>query len=305
MTGMDLLGARVLLTGASSGIGRALALRLGERGARLVIAARRTDLLDSLADELASAGAPAPVVVPGDLSERGAAAALAARAVRELGGVDVLINNAGGGAGGSQWAVGDGEAAREAFEINLWSPVALTSALVPAMRERRSGVVVNVTSGAPFGAIWPGFGTYAATKGALTVVTAVLRTELASSGVRVMEVLPGAIDTAVQGETRLIPGIEKVIGPRKRLGSPDAMARKVVRALERGRDFVVYPAQTRVVYWFPAAARAIVSRMAVRTFAGLEPEFREALFGMAIRTGSQGDEAARWAREEWEATRPA
>lgn len=305
MAGMDLRGRRVLLTGASSGIGRALALRLGEKGARLAVAARRTELLQSLAEEVAAMGAPRPAVLPADLSRRGAAAELAERAVEALGAVDVLINNAGGGVGGSQWAVGDGDAAREAFEVNVWSPVALTAALVPAMRARREGVVVNVTSGAPYGAVWPAFGTYAATKGALVVATAVLRTELASSGVRVLEAMPGAIDTAVQGETRLIPGIEKVIGPRERLGSPDVMARKVVRAIERGRDLVVYPETTRLVYWFPAVARAVVGRMAVRTFADLDPEVREALLGLSIRSGSQGDEAARWAREQWEAARPA
>lgn len=262
--GIVLRDAGVLLTGASSGIGRALALGLGARGARLALAARRVPLLEQLADELAASGAPRPVILPADLSRRGAASELAAQAREALGAVDALVSNAGGGVGGSQWAVGDGDAAREAFEVNFWSPVALAAALVPAMRERGAGTVVNVTSGAPYGATWPSFGTYASTKAALSTVTEVLRSELAGSGVRVLEVVPGPVDTAVQGETRLVPGIEKVID-RSPMGDPDRLAVLIVRALE--------------------------------------PEAREAFLGLSVRTGSMGDEVARWAREQWEAER--
>src|SRR4051794_19584881 len=97
---MDIEGKGILLTGASSGIGRELARELGARRARLVIAARRRALLDEVATEIAGSGAPAPVVVECDLSQRGTAAELASRARESLGEVDVLVNNAGGGVGG-------------------------------------------------------------------------------------------------------------------------------------------------------------------------------------------------------------
>src|SRR4051794_11027716 len=103
----ELKDTPVLLTGASSGIGRELALVLAGRGARLVVAACRRDRLDALAAEIASRGGTRPVVVESDLAQRGAAEALAQEAVAALGRVDVLVNNAGGGVGGSQWAVGD------------------------------------------------------------------------------------------------------------------------------------------------------------------------------------------------------
>src|SRR5437016_4325118 len=113
---------RVLVTGASSGIGRALALELAARGARLVIAARRKAELAQVAEEIASRGGARASVVVADLAQPGAAAELAATAVSRLGGVDVLVNNAGGGGGGLQWVAADGVEARDIFEVNVWSP---------------------------------------------------------------------------------------------------------------------------------------------------------------------------------------
>src|SRR5919106_123655 len=131
MAGIQIAGSHVLLTGASSGIGRELARELAGRGARR---------------------------------------ALAAEAEEALGAIDILINNAGGGLGGRIAAVGDRDEAREAFETNYWSPLALISSLVPSMAARGRGAVVNVTSMAQVGT-WPGFGAYAATKAALGVAT--------------------------------------------------------------------------------------------------------------------------------------
>src|SRR3989442_15590105 len=145
-TSLDLKGTKVLLTGASSGVGRALAKRVADRGARLAIAARREDLLEGLADEVERAGATRPVVLPTDLSRPGEAARLAGRALGELGDVDVLVNNAGSSVQGLVGAVADADAARQVFEVNVWSSLALVAALVPRMRARGSGSVVNVTS---------------------------------------------------------------------------------------------------------------------------------------------------------------
>ena len=298
MPGINLDGARVLLTGASSGIGRATAKRLAARGARLVIAARRRDLLETLADEIAATGRQRPVVLTTDLSQRGAAHALAAEALEALGVVDVLVNNAGGGVGGSQWSVGDSEQGREAFEINHWSPLALIHDLVPPMRERGHGAVVNVTSGAQVTA-WPGFGAYAATKAAFALATRTLDMELHGSGVHVLEVIPGPVDTAVQGETRLLPGIERMLdhGP---LGDPEVLAARIVDALERGRRRVIYPGPMRVVFTLPGLARWYTRRLAARTWSRVDSAQREELLGMVVRSGSMGDPIAREAREAWE-----
>ena len=286
----------VLVTGASSGIGRELALELGRRGARVAIAARRKERLDEVAEAVAAAGGVRPSVHVADLSERGAAATLAAEAEQALGAVDVLVNNAGGGVGGSQWRVGDRDEAREAFELNLWSPLALASALVPGMLERARGAVVNVTSLAQI-STWPGMGHYSATNAALAVATEALRLELIDSGVHVLEVIPGPVDTAIQGESRLVPGFEAATR-RVPMGDAAELARLVVRALERGRGRLVYPRLLSMGYRYPGLTRSASVRMARRH---VDPAFRDD--ERVLRSGSFGDEEARQARADWERSR--
>jgi short-subunit dehydrogenase len=286
-------GKRILLTGASSGIGRALALEMAGRGAELAVAARREVLLGELGAEIEREGGRRPAVLVADLSKRGAATELAERATAELGSVDVVVNNAGGGVGGSQWAVGDHDAAREAFEVNFWSPVALTAALVPAMRERGSGAVVNVTSMAQVTTMWA-MGHYLATKAALARATEALRLELTGSGVHVLEVIPGPVDTAVQAETRLVPGAGAVLD-RAPLGDARTLARLAVRALERGRSRLIYPRSMRALYALPLIDRWYMARRARRLADRIDTED-----GRVIRSGSMGDEVAREARAAWE-----
>jgi uncharacterized protein len=301
MASIEIEQSRVLLTGASSGIGRELAIQLGANGARLAIAARRRERLEQVAGEIARSGGVAPVVLAADLAQRGAAAALAAEAERALGAIDVLVNNAGGGVGGRLVAVGDDDVAREAFEVNYWSPLALIRALVPAMQARRHGAVVNVTSMAQV-STWPGFGAYAATKGAFGVATETLRMELADSGVHVMEVIPGPVDTAVQGETRLAPGIARMLD-RSGLGDAGELARLIVSALERGRSRVIYPRRAGIAYALPMLARWEARRQAARAATEVDLETQRALEDLVIRTGSMGDDIARAAREAWEKER--
>src|SRR5438132_1740341 len=110
---VDITGTRALITGASSGIGRSLALALTREGVRVGVAARRGELLDGLADEIESTGAPRPAVFAADLSKRGVARDLASSAVRAMGAIDILINNAGAAVGGYQAVIGDREEARD------------------------------------------------------------------------------------------------------------------------------------------------------------------------------------------------
>jgi short-subunit dehydrogenase len=296
MAGVQISGSRVLLTGASSGIGRELAGQLAARGASLAICARRLPLLESLAAEIEGRGHEAPVVLEADLSRRGEAEGLAAEAGRALGGVDVLVNNAGGGVGGTIAAIGDRDEGREAFETNYWSPLALVAALAPGMTERASGAIVNVTSMAQVSS-WLGFGGYAATKAALGLATETLAMELSGSGVLVMEVMPGPVDTAVQGETRLAPGIDRMLS-RSPLGDPAVMARLIAESLERGRTRLIYPRRAAVGYALPALVRRDTRRLAARTVRDLDDETRKAFWSLVVRTGSMGD--TREAREAWD-----
>jgi uncharacterized protein len=286
-------GSGVLLTGASSGIGRCLAGELARKGAHLAIAARRADRLDAVADEIAAMGLARPATFVVDLERRGNAAELTDAAERAFGQVDVLINNAGGGVGGLQWVGGDRDEGREVFEVNLWSPLALVRALVPAMRQRRSGVVVNVTSMAQV-MTWPAFGHYAASKAALAMATETLRQELAGSGVHVLEVIPGPVDTAIQGETRLIPGIERALRASP-LGNPAVLAQRIVSAIEHGRSRIVFPRVLTAAYLLPGVTRAYIGRQVRRVSSELNSD--DARW---IRSGSMGDQVAREARDAWE-----
>ena len=298
-SGVRIAGSRVLLTGASSGIGRELAKRLAARGAVLAVSGRRGPLLESLADEIAASGHAGPVAIEADLSKRGEAGRLAAEAEAALGGVDVLVNNAGGGVGGTIAAIADRDEGREAFEVNYWSPLALVGSLAPAMTERGSGAIVNVTSMAQVSS-WIGFGGYAATKAALGLATETLAMELSGTGVLVMEVMPGPVDTAVQGETRLAPGIDRMLA-RSPLGDPAEMARLIAEALERGRTRLIYPRRAILAYALPALVRRDTRRLAARTVRDLDDETRDGFGSLVVRTGSMGD--TREAREAWDAAR--
>jgi len=290
---VDITGTRALITGASSGIGRSLALALTREGVLVAIAARRGELLDGLADEIESTGAPRPAVFAADLSKRGVARDLASSAVRAMGAVDILINNAGAAVGGYQAVIGDREEARDLFELNVWSPAALTAALVPVMRRRGTGAVVNVTSAMQV-MPWPTMGSYMASKAALGCHTQTLRLELRGTGVHVMEVIPGPVATPMQGESALIPGLARAAKGIKP-GSPDELAQLVIRALGRNVAQVVYPRLLRATYAVPAIARRFSARQAARLATEFDPNDER-----VVLSGSQGDDLSRRAREAWE-----
>jgi short-subunit dehydrogenase len=280
---MKIDGKRALITGASSGIGKALAWELARRGALLALAARRTWALDELADAIAREGYPRPATIGADLSQPGAAAELARKATLALGGIDLLVNNAGVGIGGAQTLVGDDAMARELFETNFWSPLALTRALVPEMRARGEGAVVNVSSIGAF-TPFPLTGHYGSSKAALSLHSDVLRTELRGSGVRVLLVVPGPVATPLLEELKEVPGVPLDLMPR---GTPEQLARLVAKALQRERKVVVYPRSLAVARHFPTFA-AMVARLFARRVDVSDPR--------AIRGGSSGDEVARAAR---------
>lgn len=258
---IELSGARVLITGASSGIGRALAAQLAERGAVLALAARRSTLLDDVAEEIAAAGNQRPIVLTTDLSVRGNAAQLATRAIAELGGIDVLVNNAGANLTASQSTQGDADAARAVFETNVWAPLALTAAVLPTMRAAGGGTIVNVTS-TMASVPMPLIGYYSGSKAALSQATKALRHELADTPIGVLEVVPGGTDTALRDiddlpwkgtAPRTLPPI-----------SPESMAAAIVRAMRRGDKRLVHPAYSLLPVELPFVGRLVAAIAAGR-----------------------------------------
>jgi short-subunit dehydrogenase len=276
---IELSGKRALVTGASSGIGRAIALALADAGVELAISARRKQALDQLAGEIEARGKKRAVVLTADLSKRGEAKRLAARAVEELGAIDVLVNNAGVGIGGAQVNVGD----------NYWSPLALVQALAPSMRERKSGAIVNVSSIGSY-LVLPLAGHYSSSKAALSRATDSLELELRDTGIHIFHVMPGPVDTGMLAELAEVPGGEKLLAKMPR-GNPQALARKIVAGLERGRRVLVYPGALAITRHFPTVAQAM-NRSLARAVDVNDPR--------KLQGGSSGDPLAVAAREAFE-----
>jgi short-subunit dehydrogenase len=286
---MQLFGKTALVTGASSGIGRALARALAKKGVVLAVSGRRKDALDKLAEEIEQDGGKRPVVLIADLSKRGEAKRLGVSAAAALGRIDILVNNAGVGIGGAQHVIADDDMARELFETNYWSALALVGALVPAMRERRYGAVVNVASIGAF-APMPLAGHYCSSKGALSQHTETLRLELRGSGIHVFNVQPGPVDTGMLAEFSAVPGGEGFLA-RMPKGDPDVLATKIVRGLERGQRALVYPTSLGIARHLPTVALRATA-FVTRSVDVNDPRM--------LRGGSQGDVLALEARNAFE-----
>ena len=286
---MDLKGKTALVTGASSGIGTCFARRLAADGADLIITARRADRLDALADEIRKAHGVQVTTLALDLAQPEAAAELFARTEGAGRTVDVLVNNAGVGIGGAQLVVGDDDMARELFETNYWSALALVSALVPAMRERRFGAVVNVASIGAF-APMPRAGHYSSSKAAMSQMTETMRLELRGSGVHVFNVQPGPVETGMLAEFGAVPGGDGFLA-RMPHGNADVLAKKIVRGLERGQRSLVYPTSLAVARHLPTVALRATA-LVTRSVDVNDPRM--------LRGGSQGDALAIEARSAFE-----
>jgi short-subunit dehydrogenase len=252
----------VLITGASSGIGRAAALEWARRKARVALSARSHEQLAEVAREVTAAGGDA-LVVPGDVTREEDRVALVESASAAFGGIDVLVNNAGRG---YYSAFRDIDAAElEAlFALNVVAPVRLTQLALPAL-ERSRGVVVMVSSLAGVVSA-PRLGAYAASKFALEALASGLRAEVAASGVRVVVVRPGPVDTAFRANS-ITHGGEAGVRPRgAKAQTPEDVGALVVRAAERGTPVVETSLYVHAVSFVarhtPAILRWATARMA-------------------------------------------
>ena len=223
----------VIVTGASSGIGAAFARLAAGEGARLVLAARRTERLEALAAEL-----PGALAVTTDLRDPAQVRRLVAAAAEAFGRVDVLVNNAGQG-----MHVPVEEARLEDLqaivELNLYGPLVAMQAVLPLMRAQGGGAIVNVSSNTTRMVI-PGIGPYSATKCALNQLSATARAEWAADGVVVSVVHPSVTATefhqtlragSMRGGGRLVPE------------APEVVARAILEAIRSAAAEVVVPPQ--------------------------------------------------------------
>lgn len=240
-------GKRAVVTGASSGIGRLLSLRLAREGADVVLVARRRSELEEVAKEVESVGRRA-LVLPCDVGDREQIIAAAAT-LPSFGPIDLLVNNAGYGGHHSflEWDIDDIE---RMLRVNFLGSVYWTKALLPAMVERRSGWIVMMASVAGKIGV-PDESIYVASKFALVGLTEALSMEVENSGVHMLTVCPGAIRTPFFDARALarMPAVAKRL-----MINPEAVVDAIVAALARGEHEITVPRMIGMSYLVRALA---------------------------------------------------
>jgi short-subunit dehydrogenase len=260
---VEIQGSTVLLTGATGGIGQAIARALDEHGARVLLTARRAEELERIAATLGGR----PETIPADLTYD--AAALAERA----GAVDVLVANAALPASGPIEEFSPEEIDR-ALDVNLRAPIQLTRALVPGMVERGSGHIVLVSSlSGKVASV--GSALYSATKFGLRGFASGVREDLHGTGVGVTVVFPGFVsDAGMLADSGV--RLPRWVGTRK----PEAVANAVVHGIEHGRaEIDVAPLSMR--------AGALAGSVAPATFARVQRRLGSAKLSKAIAAGQR------------------
>ena len=245
-----LTGRTVIVTGASSGIGRETAREFAKHGANVVLASRNREKLEAIAADIGEAAS----VVPVDVTDRLSVEALVRRTVEEYDAIDVLINNAGVGLF-APVADGNLENARHLFDVNFWGAVNCIQAVTPYMTSQRRGHIVNVSSVA--GHISPPhMGMYAASKHALAAVSDALRLELSGTGIGVSTIYPGLTETSFM-ENMLQEVEAPAIPPIARFAASATVARRIFQAVRFNlRDAYVSPEDVAAV-----AADALVPQL--------------------------------------------
>jgi short-subunit dehydrogenase len=234
---MKIAGARIVVTGASRGLGAALATQLAAEGARLALVARSPDALAKLAADLGGDAYPA------DLSDSDAIAPLVTR-VEADGPIDVLVNNAGVDLTGALIDLPP-ERIRELISVNLLAPILLSRAVLPGMFARGRGHIVNVSSLAGTNAL-PGVLPYSASKAGLSHFTACLRAELVGTPITTTLAQIGPVESTMMDSLRSHEPTRRAVARLQRLRvsvdlEPDAVVRAIVRAIESERRHVRMP----------------------------------------------------------------
>jgi short-subunit dehydrogenase len=254
-----LLDARIVVTGASSGIGRELALALAGKRARLWLVARREPLLAKLAVECQRLGAGAEYAV-GDATDPAFRAALFAEVAARWTALDVLINNAGVSVH-NRFAEGDADELRRIMEVNFFAPAELVRLALPLLRAGRRPAIVNVASvlgcrGAPFNS------EYCASKFALRGWSQSLRAELAADKIDVLLASPGTVDTEFFDHL-LARRASPPWGKSRGVPASEA-ARQIVEQLERGRREIFPNWRGRLLVLANRLAPGLVDRVMKR-----------------------------------------
>lgn len=277
----------VIVTGASSGIGRATALAFAHEGAITILASRSQGKLDAVAHEIRQFDDRVRAI-PTDVSNRQQVAQLVEQVVAEFGRIDVLVNNAGGGKVGTVEDKRFADDARHLMEVDFFGKVYCAQAVLPIMRKQGNGTVVNLSSVVGRKA-FPLFGAYSASMHAVAAFSDTLRQELRGSGINVLTVHPALTQTGFfQGvDATEMPMPFRCMQPQ----TPETVARRIVNAVSKHSSRLIIPWQPRLLL-LSEALSAWLGDLMVRLLAkpwfmiliGMyqrKPETLQAIEGMA------------------------
>jgi NADP-dependent 3-hydroxy acid dehydrogenase YdfG len=220
----------VVITGASSGIGRETALRMSREGAKVVVAARKEEALDDLVEEISRAGGEA-TSIPTDVSVWDDVQALASLAGEKYGRIDTWVNNAGVLLVG-EFEHTDLDEARRLFNVNFWGEVHGVKAVLPIMREQGYGTIINITSVTARRA-FPLMSYYSASKWALNGFFEGLRAEIKDPNIHICTIMPATIDTPLYEHARSKEGVAAKGAPP--IYPPEEVANAIAQCAEKPR----------------------------------------------------------------------
>jgi short-subunit dehydrogenase len=251
--------SRAVITGASSGIGRALALELARQGAELVITARREDRLCAVANEISALGGQSQHVV-GDLCVPETRAAVIQAVQQRFGGLDILVNNAGVGALGL-FEHADAERLRRVMEVNFFSLVEMTRLALPLLRRGTNPMLVNISSiighrGVPYNS------EYCASKFAVRGFSESIRAELTRHGIDVLVVCPGTTETEFFDQ--VVQRTGEPTWPEHTAVSAEHVARQIVRAMRRGSREIIPYGWGKILCWLNRLSPRLMDRVMAR-----------------------------------------
>lgn len=256
-------GRRIILTGASEGIGRALALELAAHGARIALAARDRERLESLAQECRGRGGEA-LAVPTDITNQQDLEWLVTETAKSFGGIDVVVHNA----GITMWsrfdALKDLDIFERLIEVNYLAPVRLTALTLPHLRESR-GLIVAVASLSGLTGV-PERSGYAASKHAMIGFFDSLRIELSGTGVDVSVIAPDFVVSEIH---------KRAIGPdgeplgaspmmQSKIMTADECAHRIVVAMQKRQRLLLMSARGRLGRWLKLIAPSVIDKMAAK-----------------------------------------
>ncbi|OBJ85267.1 SDR family NAD(P)-dependent oxidoreductase [Mycobacterium asiaticum] len=275
----------VLVTGASRGIGKAVALAFAEQGAQVVLAARSAERLADVAEGVSGLGSQV-LVMPADVTSHADVVALVEAALRRFGRIDVLVNNAGIGRVGCVESAEFSDNVRDTLQASLFGMVDVTQQVLPTMRRQGSGAIVNMSSVMGRKA-FARFGSYAIVMHAVSAVSDALRQELAGSNIRVSVMYPALTATDLLREVD-----EAQMPPPFRHMTPltsEAVAHAVVTAVRRGAPRVVMPGPAKLLLlgeaFSPRIGDLMASALARRSFIRLVGMSRGKTYHQMIGVG--------------------